>query len=163
MIFVYKRVSTDGQNFDQQDNFVDQYLQKIGNPEHTLIEEKVSGSILYEDRRLSEVFLTAKKGDTIIVSDVSRIGRNMMDVFSFVGQCMKKGITVITAKEGHVFSDDMSSKAILFAHSMTSEMQLQFCRTQTKSGLRKKINKWDSMKDGDPYISNRGVTYIKGV
>jgi len=162
MIWVYKRVSTGGQTFEQQDNFIRGYLATVGNPEHRVIEEKISGTVKYGNRKLSEVLEKAKKGDTIVVSELSRLGRTINDLFLFVCQCEEKGLHLVQAKDNQVLTDGIVGKVMVFALSLCAQIERDQISERTKSGLSERFRRWDSLKDGDIYISNSGREYVKG-
>lgn len=77
MIYRYIRFSTDKQDERQQENKINNYLEKKGmKADKTYIDAGVSGGKSYKDRELFELCKQLKKGDAIIVSELSRITRN---------------------------------------------------------------------------------------
>lgn len=162
MIFVYKRVSTGGQDYDQQNNIINKYLNSIGNPDTKLIEEKISGSVKYRKRKLNEIFKDAKEGDTIIVSELSRLGRLIDDINSFFGLCREKKIHVITAKDGQDLTQGILGHVMVFAFGLCAEIERTNIQERTKAGLNERYQRWESLKDGDIYVSNSGREYVKG-
>lgn len=68
-----------------------QYLKRIGdNSDIKEVVEKVSGTIKHTKRKLQEVLEMCKSGDTIYISELSRLGRSMNDLFSIVSYCGEK-------------------------------------------------------------------------
>lgn len=77
MIYRYIRFSTDKQDERQQENKINNYLEKKGmKADKTYIDAGVSGGKSYKERELFELCKQLKKGDAIIVSELSRITRN---------------------------------------------------------------------------------------
>lgn len=137
MKYIYFRVSTEKQDYDQQRETVYNYLKRIGMNE-TLPEvvEKKSGSIKHTERKLSELLSICRKGDTIYISELSRLGRNMTDLFNIIQEASEKGVTIIQAKDGTTIENtSIGGKALLFALSLAAEIELQNIRQRTRAGL----------------------------
>lgn len=133
----YFRCSTDSQDFMQQNKVVTDYLQRIG--ERTdiyTVSEKISGSVKHTERKLNELLKQCEKGSTIYISELSRLGRNMSDLFSIVTECSEKEITLIQCKDGTMIENkSIGGKALLFALSLAAEIELSNIRQRTKAGL----------------------------
>ena len=57
----------------------------------------------------------ARKGDVLIITELSRLGRNLMEVMSFLHQCMEKEVLVLTVKEHYELGNNINSKILAFA------------------------------------------------
>lgn len=64
------------------------------------VEEKIRGVKDWKKRKSGEVFGTLKKGDAVIVSELSRLGRSTLQILKIMRQAKEKGITVYTGKNG---------------------------------------------------------------
>jgi DNA invertase Pin-like site-specific DNA recombinase len=75
--FAYLRVSKLDQDLEK--NKMD--ILKLANNEHLghvhFVEEKVSGKISWRRRQIADILEKTQPGDTIIVSELSRLGRSM--------------------------------------------------------------------------------------
>ena len=134
---IYFRVSTDHQDFIQQRQTVYSYLQKVGIT-GTLPEvvEKKSGAIRHTERKLSELLSECKSGDTIYISELSRLSRTMTDLFNIITEASEKGVTIVQCKDGTVIENNsIGGKALLFALSLAAEIELNNIRQRTKAGL----------------------------
>lgn len=77
MIYKYIRFSTQKQEELSQDNIISEYLFRKGMvADETYKDEGVSGGKNYKDRNLGKLCAKLKAGDTVVVSEVSRITRN---------------------------------------------------------------------------------------
>lgn len=134
---IYYRCSTEKQDFMQQHEVVTTYLQRIGeNTELYTVSEKISGSVKHTERKLNELLKQCEKGSTIYISELSRLGRNMTDLFSIVTECSDREITLIQCKDGTIIENkSIGGKALLFALSLASEIELANIRQRTKAGL----------------------------
>ena len=134
---IYFRVSTDHQDFMQQRQTVYSYLQKVGITE-TLPEvvEKKSGAIRHTERKLNELLNECKSGDTIYISELSRLSRSMTDLFNIITEASDKGVTIVQCKDGTIIENNsIGGKALLFALSLAAEIELNNIRQRTKAGL----------------------------
>lgn len=134
---VYYRVSTENQDFIQQKQVITGYLQRIGETtELFTVSEKISGSVKHTERKLNELLKQCEKGSTIYISELSRLGRNMTDLFSIVTECCEREITLIQCKDSTVIENkSIGGKALLFALSLASEIELANIRQRTRAGL----------------------------
>lgn len=137
MKFIYARCSTEKQDFEQQKECIKQYLKRIGdNSDIKEVVEKVSGTIKHTKRKLQEVLEMCKSGDTIYISELSRLGRSMNDLFSIVSYCGEKDITIIQCKDGTIIENkSIGGKALLFALSLAAEIEVENIRQRTRMGL----------------------------
>ena len=76
------------------------------------IEETTSGKTPIKDRQLQQVIDSMALGDTLIVSKLSRLGRNMVEVMSVLDMLIKKGCKVHAVKGGHRLDQSLSSKIV---------------------------------------------------
>lgn len=75
-IYAYHRFSTDEQDAQSQRNIISKYAEAKGlQIDEIISDEGISGSVSYRKRNLSELLEKTKPGDTIIVSEVSRLTR----------------------------------------------------------------------------------------
>lgn len=75
-IYAYHRFSTDEQDAQSQRNIIAKYAESKGlQIDEIISDEGISGSVSYKKRNLSELLSKTNKGDTIIVSEVSRLTR----------------------------------------------------------------------------------------
>lgn len=75
-IYAYHRFSTDEQDAQSQRNIIARYAGSKGlQIDEIISDEGISGSVSYKKRNLSELLSKTNKGDTIIVSEVSRLTR----------------------------------------------------------------------------------------
>lgn len=156
--YIYSRCSTDSQDFAQQQNCVNGYLASIRiDPDKEIAQtvvEKISGTVNHNERKLSVLLRKCKSGDTIYFSELSRLGRNMVDLNNIVNECCERGIILIQCKDGmKIENESIGGKALLFALSLAAEIEVNNIRQRTNMGLdvRKK-----RQAKGEKWISNTG-------
>ena len=86
--------------------------------------------------------------DELIISEISRLGRNLMEIMRILHECMEKEVTVFTVKEGYELGNNISSKVLAFAFSLSAEIERSLISERTKEALARK--KSDGIKLGRP-------------
>ncbi len=131
----YIRVSSDKQTVENQRFEINQFCQQEGLTIDGWIEETVSGTRTYTQRRLGELIQQAGKGDIIICSELSRLGRNLYMIMEILSQCMSRGCHVWTIKDGYRLGDDIQSKVLAFAFGLSAEIERNLISQRTKEAL----------------------------
>lgn len=73
-----------------------------------------------------------KRGDTLIVTEVSRLSRTLTDLMAIMGKCLEKGINLYTTKEGYSFDNSINSKVLCFAFGLVAEIERNLISMRTK-------------------------------
>lgn len=153
MIYGYIRVSSDQQNCANQE--LECYTAKHNIKINEYVEETISSRKPLKDRKLGKLLDKLNKNDVIITTEISRLGRNMLEVMSILQQCLEKECTIITVKESYKLGNDLNSKIMLFCFSMVAEIERQLISQRTKECLKRLKNEGKHL--GRPY----GFTYKK--
>ncbi len=135
MTIGYLRVSTCKQHIENQQDEIRRYADKNGLHIDQWVMETASGKKSHTGRRLGRTITKMKKGDTLIVSEVSRLSRNLTDIMTIMGTCLKKGINIYTTKEQYRFDDTLNSKILCFAFGLVAEIERNLISLRTKEAL----------------------------
>ena len=138
MVYAYVRVSTDKQSTETQRFEIKKFSKTKKIHIDRWIDETISGMKGIQNRRLGKVLRQARKGDVLITSELSQLGRNLMQVMSFLHQCMEQDITVYTIKEGYELGNNLNSKILAFAFSLSAEIERNLISQRTKEALARK-------------------------
>lgn len=157
LVYGYVRVSTGKQSTESQKYEIEKYAESHGLKIDVFVDETVSGTISVENRQFNKIFKKAKRGDAIICTEVSRIGRSMRDIAKTMQFCIDRGISLITIKENYVLDDSPSSKLILTVYSFTAETERNLISERTREGLA--VKKRMGCKLGRP-LGAKNNTYI---
>lgn len=160
MIYAYIRVSTDKQSLDNQRFEILKYADQKKIQIDKWIEEIISGLKSYQERSLGELLNKLEKSDTLIVSELSRLGRNLMEVMSILHDCMEKDVKVFTIKEGYELGKNINSKILAFAFSLSAEIERNLISQRTKEALSRK--KAEGKKLGRPAGSQNKEVKLTG-
>jgi len=138
MIYGYIRVSTDKQTTENQrfeiTNFGIERLMII----EEWIEETISATKKLNDRKFGELLMRMTKDDILIVTELSRMGRNLMQIMSILHTCMEKEIKVFTIKEHYELGNNINSKVLAFAFGLSAEIERNLISQRTKEALARK-------------------------
>jgi len=138
MIYGYIRVSTDKQTVENQRYEINQFCEKNLLTVNKWIEEVISGTIKIEERKLGNLIKKMGKGDILICSELSRLGRNLLMIMGILNECMNRNIQVWTIKDNYRLDNDISSKVIAFAFGLSSEIERNLISQRTKEALARK-------------------------
>lgn len=136
-IIAYLRTSTDKQDLEAQKTGIEALAIERG---WTLeyYEESVSGSVSYKDRGLGNLIDELYAGDILIVSELSRLGRSMIDALTLINHLVERGIKLIAIKGGYEINGSIQSKIITTVLCMAAEIERDLIRQRTKEALAKK-------------------------
>lgn len=148
MIIAYLRVSTGKQNLDNQKEEIRKFAIEKGFVIDRWIKETVSGKTDRKERKLGRALSRMKKGDTMIVTEVSRLSRSLTDIMTIMGMCLKKGINIYTTKERYAFDDTINSKVLCFAFGLAAEIERNLISMRTKEALA--VKKAEGVQLGRP-------------
>ena len=138
-VYVYYRVSTDKQDYNNQKIGVDKFL-KYKNLSITkeFIDDGISGTITYKKRNLGKLVKLVKQDDIIICSEISRLGRKLLDIMEILKILMEKQVKLYTVKENYELGDNIQSKVLAFAFGLSAEIERQLISQRTKEALARK-------------------------
>lgn len=138
MIYGYIRVSSDKQTTENQHFEIENYSKLKEMPIDKWIEETISATKNLSDRKLGKLLKIMKKGDILIVTELSRLGRNLMQIMSMLHTCMEKDIMVFTIKENYQLGNNINSKVLAFAFGLSAEIERNLISQRTKEALARK-------------------------
>src|SRR3954447_23820901 len=160
MIYGYIRVSTDKQTTDNQRYEILKYADEKKLKVDRWIEETISATKSLNHRKLGQLIDTMQEGDILIVTDVSRLGRSIMEVMSILHTLMEKEVKVFTTKERYELGNNINSKVLAFAFSLSAEIERSMISSRTKEALARK--KSEGKRLGRPKGRLSAVTKLTG-
>ncbi len=134
-VTAYLRVSTDGQ--DLQKNKAD--ILHFAN-DHSLgpvawIEETASGRVSWRQRQIAHIIDSAAAGDVLLVSELSRLGRSMLEIMEILSVATQKGLKIYALKGNWVLDGSLQSKVVAMAFAMAAEIERDLISSRTKEAL----------------------------
>jgi len=138
MVYAYIRVSTDKQTVENQRFEVQNYATEKRIIIDRWVSETVSGILPVEERRLGKVLKKLKQGDILITTEISRLGRNLLELMSILNLCMHKEAMIVTTKEGYELGNNINSKVLGFAFGLVAEIERNLISLRTKEALARR-------------------------
>ncbi len=135
MILGYIRVSTEKQDLEKQRHL----LLEFANSQKMIIDEfidvEISSKRDTKVRRIEELQEKLNSGDTLIVAELSRLGRNMLETLNLIHSLAEKGITILFVRQPELSTKGPQEKLLLAIYSYFAETEREFISVRTKQGL----------------------------
>lgn len=151
MVYGYVRVSTDHQTTENQRFEIQKFCEKNQILIDCWIEEKISATKDLNKRKLGRLIKRVQKDDLIIASELSRLGRNLLQIMSILHHCMNIGTQIWTIKDNYRLGSDITSKVLAFAFGLSAEIERNLISQRTKESLARL--KAEGKRIGRPYGS----------
>jgi DNA invertase Pin-like site-specific DNA recombinase len=137
-IFAYLRVSTDQQDAKNQKFGILDYCNKNNLSPIKFVEDTVSSKVTWQDRTIGKIMGQATKGDLVIVSEISRLGRSALQVLEILEMAAKKEISVHIAKNHIIIDGSMQSTITATILGLAAQIEREFISSRTKEALAKR-------------------------
>lgn len=135
MVVAYLRVSTGKQNLANQQDEIRRFAAARGIVVDRWVTEVVSGRKNEKERKLGPLLGKMRSGDTLIVTELSRLSRTLTDIMAIMGRCLERRIVLYSIKEGYAFDDSINSKVLCFAFGLAAEIERNLISMRTKEAL----------------------------
>ncbi len=137
-VYAYIRVSTDSQETENQRFEILKYAneKKLDNVE--IVEETVSGKKSWKKRQLGNLIDELQEVDILIVTELSRLGRSMLEIMELLSILLRNGIELHVIKNNQVLKDDLQSKVFAMAFSIAAEIERELISQRTREALQRR-------------------------
>lgn len=132
----YLRVSTSQQDLSKNRSDVIDFARQRGFGAVEFIEETASSRESWKTRSIGDLIGSLSAGDVLIVPELSRIGRSMMEIMEVLNQCMQRKIRVYAIKGQWSLDDTLQSKVLAMAFSIAAEIERDLISARTKEALK---------------------------
>lgn len=153
MVYAYIRVSTDKQTVENQRFEIVKFAQLRDLHISKWVEETISSRKELSARSFGQLLNRLTQDDVLIVSEISRMGRNLMQIMSILNQCMERQVKVYAIKEGYELGDNINSKVLAFAFGLSAEIERTLISQRIKEALARR--KSEGIKLGRPSGSKK--------
>ena len=135
----YIRASTDKQDLNNQKLEIFEFAKKNKLEVDDFIQMTISSRKTTKERRIDEMVLALNDADTLIVTELSRLGRSTAEVIALVNELIQKQVRVIAIKQNlDIKQHDMTSKVMITLFSLFSELERDLISLRTKEALASK-------------------------
>ena len=135
MIYGYIRVSTDKQTTENQRYEITKFCEKNNVQIDEWVEETISATKDISKRKLGSLIDHLNPHDIIIASELSRLGRKLLEVMAILNHCTNNGAKVWTIKDNFRLDTDIQSKVLAFAFGLAAGIERNLISQRTKEAL----------------------------
>lgn len=136
----YIRISCNKQDLTNQRYEILAYAQKNHIEVDELIEIEISSRKDKDKRRITELFEKLQPEDTLIVAELSRLGRSTVEVLNMVNALIEKKVRFIGIKQNLIINgkNDMQTKIMITMFSLFAELERDLISQRTIQALASK-------------------------
>ena len=135
MTVAYLRISTEKQHLKNQREEILRFAASRDLHVERWVTEVVSGRKSGRERKLGNALARMKRGDTLVVTELSRLSRTLTEIMSIMGMCLERGIVLYSTKYGSAFDDSINSKVLCFAFGLAAEIERNLISMRTREAL----------------------------
>ena len=136
--FAYLRVSTQDQDSEKNKAAILTLANRRNLGQVQFVEETVSGRVAWRQRRIAEILDDLQAGDRLVVSELSRLGRSMLECMEILAIATDKSVDVYAVKGEWQLDGTMQSKIMAMVLAMAAEIERELISQRTKEALRVK-------------------------
>lgn len=150
----YLRVSTDKQEVANQRHRITDYAARNDLNVDSWIEVEASTRKSEHDRRIDEVLASLGRGDSLLVAELSRLGRSILDNLNLIEAIRRKGVTLHIVREGLRTNGkfDTITQGLLANLSFAAQLERDQVSQRTKDALARL--KAEGVQLGNPRLSD---------
>ncbi len=124
----YARVSTLDQNLELQIDALK------GAGCEMIFAEKISGKLRDERPELKNMFSKLRKGDTVIVWKLDRLGRSLIDLINLISEMNNLGVHFFSIQD-HINTQTATGRFTFNIFASLAEFEREIIRERTKAGI----------------------------
>ena len=149
----YLRISTTDQDLDKNKSDILHFAneKRLGTVEW--VKEKAGSKVNWRKRKIAQVIDSLKQGDSIVVSELSRLGHSMLECMEILSITLEKNINIYAVKGNLQLDQSIQSKIIAMAFSMAAEIERDLISQRIKEALAAK--KKQGVKLGRPKVTGK--------
>ncbi len=138
-IIAYIRTSTDKQDLNNQRLEILEFARKKDLKIDEFVQITMSSRKTSKQRRIDEVLELLGNSDTLIVTELSRLGRSTAEVIALINELVARNIRIIILKQNlDIHKHDMNSKIVTTLFSLFAELERDLISLRTKEALAAK-------------------------
>lgn len=131
----YIRVSTDEQDLSKQKHLLLEYAQQQRIIIDSFVEAEVSSQKTPKERRIEELLHLLTTGDHLLVAEISRLGRNMLETLGIITTLSNRGVHITFVRQPELSTSGPHGKLLLAIYSYFAEAERDYISLRTKQGL----------------------------
>jgi DNA invertase Pin-like site-specific DNA recombinase len=135
-VYAYLRVSTHMQNNEKFKSNVLSYANSKSLGHVNFVEDIISGSVKdWHKLKIKGLIESCAQGDVIIIPELSRLGRNTLNIMTIVQEMKDKGIILHVIKGCFIVDNSVASKIMLGVFGLVAELERDLLSLRSIEGL----------------------------
>jgi DNA invertase Pin-like site-specific DNA recombinase len=138
-ILGFLRVSTEGQELNNQKLEILEWAQKHGLRVEEFVQHKMSTRKRKLEEVLADLLVSVKPGDTVVVAELSRFSRSLGQLVGVIKALTDNGVRLVSLKEGLDIDagnkNDIHTTITVGLFSMLYDIERSMISARTKAGL----------------------------
>jgi DNA invertase Pin-like site-specific DNA recombinase len=131
----YVRVSTDQQDVEKQKHLLLEHAQANRLLIDEFVRAEVSSRKSAKERRIDELLSKLEEGDVLLVAELSRLGRNMLQTLNIINELSELGIQISFVRQPELSTTGPHTKLLMAIYSYFAETEREYISLRTKQGL----------------------------
>ena len=132
-VIAYSRISTSIQDLNVQKQVLLEYAQRKRMIIDEFIESETSSRLTPKERKIDELLHKLDSGDILLVAELSRLGRNMLETLNIINELTVKGITLVFVRQPELSTNSPHGKLLMAIYSYFAESEREFISIRTRS------------------------------
>jgi DNA invertase Pin-like site-specific DNA recombinase len=140
-IVAYLRTSTDKQDLNNQRLEILEYARRTQSHIENFIAISISSGKGRRDRRIDELLAQLTDGDTLLVTELSRLGRSTGEVINLIDELLDNNIRVVVIKQNLILDksqNNVQSLTMVTMLSLFAQLERMIISQRTKEALAAK-------------------------
>ncbi len=138
MNYAYIRISKDTQDAENQRYEILNYSNTKNLGKVEILDETISSRKRLKEREIEAFIEPLQKGDRFIVTEYSRMGRDLFEIMTLLHKLIEKKIEIHITKKDMIMGNDIQSKVMAMAFAIASEIERDLISSRTKQALARK-------------------------
>ena len=131
----YIRVSMDTQDLEKQRHLLLEHAQQNRLIIDEFVEVEVSSQKTPEERKIDLLLSRLNAGDQLLVAELSRLGRNMLETLNIINALSEQGIKITFVRQPELSTTGSHAKLLLAIYSYFAEAERDYISLRTKQGF----------------------------
>ena len=131
----YCRISSSVQDLQVQKQLLLEYAQRNRMIIDEFIESETSSRLTTKERRIDELIEKLQKDSILLVAELSRLARNMVQALTIINQLTENGVKIIFIRQPELSTNSPHGKLLMAIYGYFAEAEREFISLRTKSGL----------------------------
>jgi DNA invertase Pin-like site-specific DNA recombinase len=132
----YLRVSTAEQDTEKNKADILMFANDRGFGKIEFIEEQVSGKVSWKNRKIAKIIDDLESGDRLIVPELSRLGRSLLDIMEMLSIAKRKAISIFDVKNQTELNGNFQAEIMATIFGIAAQIERDLISARTIEGLR---------------------------